>query len=165
MKKFAILLMALSFLILAGCGGKEDRNHEHAVGDQNKLHNGDLQEITASNQVMPEFLKEQDERIQQIYMAAAQHSDLLKWIPCYCGCADSAGHKSNMQCFYKEIRKDGSIVWDDHGTRCGTCLEIAAISIVKKQEGASTLEIRKFIDEKYGNGNYAKPTPTPMPQS
>ena len=32
-----------------------------------------------------------------------------------------------------------------------------------KQKGKSTLEIRKYIDNKYKEG-YGKPTPTPMPK-
>lgn len=67
-----------------------------------------------------------------------------------------------MNCFVKKINEDGSVVWDDHGTRCGVCLEIAAESMKMKQEGKSIKEIRNYIDEKYKEG-YAKPTKTPMP--
>ena len=84
-------------------------------------------------------------------------------MPCYCGCGESAGHKSNLNCFIQEKREDGSIVWDDHGTRCLVCLEIAVQSAQLHKEGKSLKEIRQFIDDTYKEG-YAKPTPTDMPE-
>lgn len=75
---------------------------------------------------------------------------------------ESAGHESNLDCFIHAIHPDGSVVWDDHGTRCGVCLQIAAESIKMQREGKAVKEFRAYIDEKYREG-YAKPTPTPMP--
>ena len=92
----------------------------------------------------------------------ASATDIIKWMPCYCGCGESAGHGSNLNCFIDEIREDGSVVWDDHGTRCQVCLEIAVQSVKMTQEGKSLKEIREFIDENYKEG-YAEPTDTPMP--
>ena len=68
---------------------------------------------------------------------------------------------SNLNCFVHEI-EDDKVIWDDHGTRCHACLEIAAESIVMHEKGESIKDIRNYIDEKYKEG-YAKPTPTPMP--
>lgn len=87
---------------------------------------------------------------------------LLNSMPCYCGCGDSAGHQSNLNCFVAEIEEDGAVVWDDHGTRCGVCLHIAVEASKLKREGMSDIDIRNAIDEKYEEG-YAEPTPTPMP--
>jgi hypothetical protein len=67
-----------------------------------------------------------------------------------------------MNCFVKEVNADGSIVWDDHGTRCGVCLQIAVQSINMNHEGKSLKEIRDIIDSTYKKG-YAKPSDTPMP--
>ena len=41
------------------------------------------------------------------------------------------------------------MVWDDHGTRCGVCLEIAAQSILDLRDGMSIKDIRTKVDEKY----------------
>ncbi|OYD55997.1 hypothetical protein CGZ90_19920, partial [Fictibacillus aquaticus] len=70
------------------------------------------------------------------------------------------GHKNNYDCFVFENKKSGAIVWDDHGTKCGVCLEIAAKSVLDYSKGKSIKEIRNTIDETYKQG-YAKPTPTP----
>ncbi|MDQ8739121.1 PCYCGC motif-containing (lipo)protein [Paenibacillus sp. LHD-38] len=67
-----------------------------------------------------------------------------------------------MNCFIKEVNKDGSIIWDDHGTRCGVYLEIAATAAKMKSESKSDKEIRNYIDVTYKEG-YADPTDTPMP--
>src|SRR5690606_19091093 len=124
-------------LLLAGCGAKPEAS-EHA---QHRLPNGDIQEKTASVQTLPTFLHGKDVRLQQIHSLAAQHADLLEWIPCYCGCGDSAGHRNSLHCFVREIGDDGSVVWDDHGARCNVCLEIAVQSAIQQSEGKSVKEI------------------------
>lgn len=158
MKKLTILLLA--FLLLAACSSQ---NEEHE-GQTHTTPNGDLQETTASIKELPTFLDEQPEQVRLVYQIAAANADLLDFIPCYCGCGEIAGHQSNRNCFSKEIREDGSIVWDDHGTRCGVCLQIAVQAVQMKQDGMSTKEIRDKIDSLYGDST-AKPTPTPMPAS
>jgi hypothetical protein len=149
-----LALMIIS-LFLSACGSnQEESRHIHG--------NGDVREETASADVLPAFLDGQREEIRLVYQAAGKAADILQWMPCYCGCADSAGHQSNLNCFIHQVNSDGSVVWDDHGTRCGVCLDIAVQSITMKQEGKSLKEIRQAIDETYQEG-YAKPTPTPMP--
>ncbi|WP_028986511.1 PCYCGC motif-containing (lipo)protein [Thermicanus aegyptius] len=163
MRKIIALFSLLALLLLAACGQNDPPQRTLGIGEAQVLPNGDRQERTASKDELPLFMSKQDEPMKTIYLAAAQNQDLLRWIPCYCGCAESAGHLNNAQCFYKEIAADGSVTWDDHATRCNTCLEIAVQSITKKKEGLTVKEIRNWVDTTYGNGNYAKPTPTPMP--
>lgn len=169
-QRFVILLLSAG-LMLSGCSGKSAQEqvaggqaaeaaHEH--GHQTQLSNGDIQEATSSIDELPTFLKNQTSELQTIYALSAQVSDVLKYIPCYCGCGESAGHESNLNCFIDEIQEDGTVVWDDHGTRCGVCLDIAVESAKMSSEGMSLTDIRTAIDEKYSTG-YAKPTPTPMP--
>ncbi|HBZ82505.1 MULTISPECIES: PCYCGC domain-containing protein [Brevibacillus] len=147
--------------LLTGCGATDQAGQDHA-NHANHAPNGDLQELTASVDQLPKFLDNQDPVIIESYKIAGANRELLKSIPCYCGCGESAGHMHNGNCFIKEEKSDGSIVWDDHGTRCGVCMEIAVISSKLKQAGKSTKEIREYIDNNYKEG-YGKPTPTPMP--
>jgi hypothetical protein len=140
---------------------KEKTNPTEKEHQQHLEHvSGDIREEAASNKVSPEFLKGKSEQMQTIYAAAAQNKELLENVPCYCGCGESAGHKNNYDCFIHENKKDGKVVWDDHGTKCGVCLEIAAQSVSDLKSGKSIKQIRQSIDEKYKSG-YAKPTPTP----
>ncbi|ASS76260.1 hypothetical protein CIG75_15790 [Tumebacillus algifaecis] len=133
------------------------------VGESVKLTKiGDMQEVTENAMSYPKFLSSKNTKIKQSYAAAVQNLDVLKFIPCYCGCGDHAGHKSNAECFVKDVREDGAVVWDDHGTRCDTCMNIALEAADMKAQGKSAQDIRETIDKKYKEG-YAKPTPTPMP--
>jgi len=156
-RKLSLLVLICSMLVLAACGSKPET---HA--SQKHAANGDLQETTVNVSTLPSFLDNKPDILRQAYEIAAENAELLEWIPCYCGCGRSAGHKNNKNCFVKEIQGDGSVVWDDHGTRCNVCVETAVISAKLKAEGKSDLEIRQLIDEKYKTG-YAKPTDTKMP--
>lgn len=163
-KRLMLVLLAVT-LIVAACGQKVDTNHEKdplEVGQHHQLPNGDLQEVTASVTELPKFMDDKPEDMRLIYQVAGTATDILDYIPCYCGCGESADHKSNKNCFIDEVREDGSVVWDDHGTRCQACLEIAVQSVKMTQEGKTLTEVRNFIDETYKEG-YAKPTDTPMP--
>ncbi|SOC15552.1 uncharacterized protein with PCYCGC motif [Ureibacillus xyleni] len=172
MKKQLLPLLASIILVLSACSTKEDNqaSEQHVESQETEdlahtSHNhlsGDLQETTSSAKELPKFLDAQSEEIRLVYAAAGQATDILQWIPCYCGCGESARHRSNLNCFIAETRKDGSIVWDDHGTRCIACLEIAVESIRLYQDGKTLKEIRNTIDTKYQDG-YAAPTPTEMP--
>lgn len=148
-------------LMLAGCGSSTGK--DVAQSHQHHAPNGDLQETTASLDQLPSFLEPLSEQVRTAYKTAATVTDQLQYIPCYCGCGESAGHENNLNCFIKEINEDG-VVWDDHGTRCGVCLEIALITAELDKQGTSLLDIRHAIDGMYAEG-YAVPTPTPMPEA
>ena len=152
-------MVAFSTIILGACGNTQEASERE--GDEHAQHvTGDLREETASVDNLPQFLAAKSDDMKVLYQAAANHQELLENLPCYCGCGESAGHTSNYDCFVYDNKENGAVVWDDHGTRCGVCLEIAAESIIDYSEGKSIKEIRQTIDEKYKEG-YAKPTPTP----
>lgn len=151
-------VLLLIIFITIGCATEPQNpttQHNHSVTPS-----GDIQETT-TGQNLPGFLKGSDHQISEIYQLVAAHPDVVKQIPCYCGCGSSVGHRSSFNCFIAEMKKD-AITWDSHGMKCGVCLDIAAESISLKQQGKSIKDIRQFIDQKYKDG-YAPPTPTPMP--
>lgn len=161
MKKLTFVVAA-SLLFLSACGADKNNAKQPDSHEEHEHTSGDIQEETAGTDVLPSFLDNQNENIRLVYQIAGQTTDLLEWIPCYCGCGASVGHKSNLNCFIQEKREDGTIVWDDHGTRCIACLEIALQSAQMHKDGKSLKEIRHAIDEAYKEG-YAEPTPTKMP--
>lgn len=165
--RITVLGVILTGILLTGCGNKsaessaEQSGHsDHAVHQQMAA-NGDLQETTAGVDKLPSFLDPLNENLKTAYSMAASVKDILTDIPCYCGCGESAGHKSNLNCFIKEMKPDGSVVWDDHGTRCGVCVETAMTVGELSKQGKSVKEIRSIIDQTYSTGEYAAPTPTP----
>jgi len=166
MKKWSFLLAGV--LLLAACNNEDAATSEKEPIEAAGAHAGhdyavgDIQEETDSASVLPSFLDNQTDLIRAAYQIAGQAPEVLEWMPCYCGCGESAGHKSNMNCFIQEVKEDGKIVWDDHGTRCNVCIEIAVNSVKMHKDGKSLKEIRQTIDENYKDG-YAKPTDTKMP--
>jgi hypothetical protein len=52
---------------------------------------------------------------QQVYEFAARFPEVLKYVPCYCGCENS-GHPHNESCFVKSRDAQGHVTaWDMHG--------------------------------------------------
>lgn len=52
--------------------------------------------------------------VRAAYEFAARHPEVLKYIPCFCGC-EQEGHGANDDCFVAARSPDGRIVWDPHG--------------------------------------------------
>lgn len=86
--------------------------------------------------------------IQTAYEYALEKPELLEQIPCYCGCSQ-IGHKNVEDCFVKEFRNDGRVVFDEHGANCGICYSTALDSKALFEKGKSPQEVKNFIDEKY----------------
>ncbi|MBA2870322.1 hypothetical protein HNQ85_000580 [Anoxybacillus calidus] len=147
-------------LFLSACASNKDSENKHHHSTESVTHSGDVRETTKSIDHLPSFLNKYEEEMAVLYQQVAKHKELLENIPCYCGCDESSGHMNNYDCFVYENKKDGSVTWDDHATKCGVCLEIAAEAIYEYNNGKSVKDIRQMIDKKYKDG-YAEPTPTP----
>ncbi|WP_051287095.1 PCYCGC motif-containing (lipo)protein [Paenibacillus taiwanensis] len=159
-----IVMVLLMLMLLSACGATTVSEGQGTVQHKQDhlLPNGDLRQCTSSVNELPPFLDNGEEELRLVYKLAAENEHLLQWMPCYCGCGDSANHRSNLDCFVHERLEDGSVQWDDHGTRCGVCQRIAVEAVKLQQEGKSLDAVRKVIDDKYREG-YAAPTPTTMP--
>lgn len=48
------------------------------------------------------------------YAFAARHPEVLRYVPCFCGC-ERNGHGSNHDCFVSRRTRDGQVAWDAHG--------------------------------------------------
>jgi hypothetical protein len=155
-----LLFYLFIMILLTGCASED--KHEHSDGIS--VHaSGDIREAAENKSELPTFLKSFGPEINAVYAAVPDHADMLKHIPCYCGCGESVGHSSSLDCFVHDIQADGPLTWDSHGTTCNVCLHIAAESIkLRVSDGKTTKEIRDYIDKKYQKG-FAEPTPTPYP--
>ena len=54
------------------------------------------------------------EVIRAVYAFAANHPEVLSYIPCYCGC-ENFGHGDNHDCFVASRDAEGRVTWDAHG--------------------------------------------------
>lgn len=161
--KYMVLTLGIcSTLLFSACTEDKivvEKEADHDSHTEQTV-SGDIHEETSNKDTAPKFLTDKSEDMKTIYLAVAQNQELLEKIPCYCGCGEEVNHKNNYDCFIHENKKSGEVVWDDHGTKCGVCLEIAAQSILDLNTGMTIKEIRTKVDKAYKNG-YAKPTPTP----
>ncbi len=94
------------------------------------------------------------------YQFAVERPDVLKWLPCYCGCGLTSGHKSNLDCFIAGSGKDG-VVFDEHASYCQTCLDIARDAKRLVAQGDSLPAIRAYVDRVHGSKGPGTDTPRP----
>lgn len=163
LRKLSILLIFMLILVSACSSGEQEGKQDEINSDLTPVYDGmgDIHEETSSKETLPQFLDNHAEEMQIIYRAVAEHQELLEHIPCYCGCGESVNHSHNYHCFIYENKNDGSVVWDDHATRCQICLDIAAESIIEYNDGKTIDEVRMFIEEKYEGQGFPEPTDTP----
>jgi hypothetical protein len=95
------------------------------------------------------------------YEFAARHPEVLRHIPCFCGC-ERNGHGNNEDCFIARRNADGSPEWSPHGIGCGICIDVAVAARQMHASGAAVADIRRAIDQKY-KAEYPTSTPTPHP--
>jgi len=101
--------------------------------------------------------------VRATYDFAAQHPEILSYVPCYCGCG-SQGHKHNESCFVARRDPRGNVLeWDTHGFGCTICVDVAREAMQMYSSGADVHSIRAAIERKWTPGNAAGKTPTPLP--
>lgn len=100
MKRRASILVFIVILsvLMAGCGATKanltfDSKHES----------------------LPDYVLNSSKKVQETYIMASNYLEVIAQVPCFCECS-TAGHKSNLDCFVKQIGSDNAVnVWDDHG--------------------------------------------------
>lgn len=79
-----------------------------------------------------------DPKAKEAYQVAKDIPDVLRELPCFCGCMRTHGHKNNLFCFM-----------DEHGSACEICEDIALDAKTMHNNGASIKEIQENIKSKY----------------
>ena len=104
------------------------------------------------------------EVVRAVYQFAAEHPEVLGYVPCLCGC-ERGGHKGNDDCFVKQRAANGDVIqWEDHGMECAVCIDVAHRSMQMFASGASPRDIRAAIEREFAK-LYPGHTPTPMPKT
>ena len=104
---------------------------------------------------MPEEVKNSPTSVQQAYQFASANPELMKQMPCYCGCGD-IGHTSNYDCYVSSVDAQGTITFDNHALGCSICVDITQDVMRMSKDGKSPGDIRAAIDatySKYGTSN------------
>jgi hypothetical protein len=143
LRSIVILIGGLGFItLLAACGGQ-------AV---------ELAPVSA----LPTFILDRAANFQEAYRFAIANPRDLETIPCYCGCG-AMGHQSNLDCYIEAFKPDGTIIFDEHASGCGICVDITQDVMMLKGQGKLPSAIRAFIDTKYSK--FGPSTDTPLPSA
>ncbi len=136
---FLLITVTLSTGFLTACSTSE---HAYDMADMSD---------------MPSVIQEAPVSVQQAYQFAVANPEVLKELPCYCGCGPM-GHTSNYSCYVMDEAPDDRIVYDYHATGCSICVDITQDAMRMLDEGKTLPEIREYVDQ-----TYAKFGPTNMP--
>ncbi len=137
-----IILVTILLLILAACGGKAASI-------------GDVDLAMAPMADMPSEMKSAPTTVQQAYQFAVANPEVMKQIPCYCGCG-KIGHTSNYDCYVSGVESDGKINYDTHALGCSICVDITQDTMRLLRQGKTVTEIKSIVDQtysKYGLSN------------
>jgi len=140
MRKSFLLFVVLSILMVTGSACSTSKE-------------ADLQMMSMDQ--MPAEVQAAPVVVQQAYQFAAANPDVMKQIPCYCGCGD-IGHTSNYSCYVSHVDGKGQITFDNHALGCSICVDITQDVMRMTRDGKSPGDIRIAIDatySKYGKSN------------
>src|SRR5512139_3169589 len=130
-----VVLLVLSPLSLAGCSAS---NNPKAAAPSSMLLMND----------MPAEIKAAPITVLQAYQFAVEHQDIVKRIPCYCGCG-AMGHTSSYSCYISDVSPDLKITYDTHALGCSICVDITQDTMRLLKQGKSVSEIKAFVDQTY----------------
>lgn len=109
----------------------------------------------ASLDSMPEQVKNAPVKVRQAYQFAVANPEIMKQIPCYCGCG-KMGHTSNYSCYVSGVDANGKVKYDTHALGCSICVDITQDTLRLLKEGKTVQEIKLYVDQtyvKYGPSN------------
>lgn len=111
--------MGAAGVVLGGCGGVTGRPGDGGGGGATDFStrfaafepadepNGDPSKV-----VWPDWMDRFDPEVKELYAFQVEHGDLMRWMPCFCGCHLEDGHRSNRDCYVEAVNPDGSVVFD-----------------------------------------------------
>jgi hypothetical protein len=108
-----------------------------------------------SMDLMPAEVQSAPVTVQESYQFASANPDIMKSIPCYCGCGN-VGHTSNYNCYVAGVDDKGNFRWDNHALGCSICVDITQDVMRILKDGKSPQDARAYIDatySKYGPSN------------
>src|SRR4249920_830837 len=103
------------------------------------------------------------EVVRAAYKFAAEHPEVLSYVPCFCGC-ERSGHRGNEDCFVKSRAANGDVTqWEPHGMECNVCVDVATQAKQMFSSGASVRDIRAAVEQKWASQAAEMHTHTPTP--
>lgn len=147
----AALVVVVGLLVLfAAAGGSDDGSA--ATGAQNQ----------ETGRALPGYVLASGAQVALAYEFALDRPDVMLWMPCYCGCGGHSGHKNARDCFVKAASSSGNVQFDEHGSTCDVCVNIALRAREMTLAGRPLGEIRSAVDQEFGDIGPGTDTPLPL---
>jgi hypothetical protein len=116
---------------------------------------------SAAESALPLYVTASDDQVSLAYQFALDRPDVMLWMPCYCGCGGHSGHRNARDCFVKAESSSGNIQFDEHGSQCDVCVNIALLARQMTLAGSPLSEIRAAVDQEFGDVGPGTDTPLP----
>jgi len=97
---------------------------------------------------LPDEIKNSAEKVKSSYSFAVANPEVLKRLPCYCGCS-AMGHRSLYACYVSSVEPGGKINFDTHALGCSICVDIAQDGMRMLNEGKTVDQIKAYVDQTY----------------
>ena len=97
---------------------------------------------------MPADVQSAPVTVQTAYQFAAANPDMMKNIPCYCGCGN-VGHTSNYSCYISGEDSNSQLTFDTHALGCSICVDITQDAMRLLRQGKNVTEIKAYVDKTY----------------
>ncbi len=133
-----IFVLSIAGGLLTGCG---------VTSNASSSQNNDALKM-APMSMMPDEVKSAPAVTQQAYQFAVANPDVMKHIPCYCGCG-AMGHTSNYSCYVESVDAAGQVKFDGHALGCSICVDITQDAMRLTKEGKSPQAIKAYVDKTY----------------
>lgn len=137
---FLLLIVVLSTMAISACSASRS---------------GEVHLYMLPMDEMPMDVQTAPVAVQEAYQFASINPDVMKDIPCYCGCGD-IGHASNYDCYVSNVDDKSNITFDNHALGCSICVDITQDVMRMLREGKGPQEALAYVDatySKYGPSN------------
>ncbi|MEO8358204.1 MAG: PCYCGC motif-containing (lipo)protein [Chloroflexota bacterium] len=140
---FLLLISSIALFGVTACSSQSESSDSHTNMNM------------ASMDIMPAEVQSAPVTVQEAYQFNVANPDIMKNIPCYCGCGN-VGHTSNYACYVSSTDDKGNIKFDNHALGCSICVDITQDVMRMLEDGKSPQDARAYIDStysKYGPSN------------
>jgi len=170
LKPAVLLIILIGAIAFAGCAGPEPASSETAPAPPAQSATspaGDPRHLADDLPLLPTGVEMGVRPVavmRATYEFAARHPEVMKYVPCFCGC-ERGGHQDNHDCFVAGRENKRVTSWDTHAIGCEICVDVAHQALQMHNSGASVAAIRASIEKRYAaQAAEGRHTPTPMPK-
>lgn len=146
--QIGLFIIVLASTTLATACSSSQSNSGSAAGASAASMPGHSGHLMAAMTDLPEEVKAAPAVVQGAYSFAIANPDILKRLPCYCGCG-GMGHNSLYACYVSSVEPSGKINFDSHALGCSICVDIAQDAMRQLNEGKTVDQIKAFVDQTY----------------